>query len=244
MFIGRDDVCPVVPVWDWIPDTGDRGRKIRRGKEQRMDIERINSYSDRRFAPEVLRQHGAFVVDGKYPCGFQIVNEHSALVYYHDYTDLDEILETFRFYTGHISRFYRPDGGLLKEYEDVELFDLPLERIQPSQFYVDREKLEAVGSFIQRPEDIVIPLMEYQGRYVSEDGHTRLWLACKRGYGQVRAFLEKDAGGYLTDFVREAQSRGIYHVEDMEELAHPEYEVKWNRFCEDYFSDTRQAPSA
>lgn len=205
-----------------------------------MDIERVNSYSDPRFDPEVLRQHGAFVVDGKYPCGFRIVDEHSAQVYYHDYADLEEILETFRFYTGHISLFYRPDGRLLKEYEDVELFDLPLEQIQPSQFYVDREKLEAVESFIHRPEDIVIPVMEYQGRYVSEDGHTRLRLACKRGYGHVRVFLEKDTGGYLPDFVREARRRGVYRAEDMEELSHLEYEVKWNQFCEEYFAEVHE----
>lgn len=201
-----------------------------------MDIERINSYSDRRFDPDVLRQHGAFVVDGKYPCGFRIVDERSAQVYYHDYSDMEEILETFRFYTGHIYRFYRPDGGLLKEYEAVELFDLPLERIQPSQFYVDRDKMKAVESFIQKPEDIVIPVMAYQGRYVSEDGHTRLRLACKRGYGYVRAFLKKDEGGWLPDFVREAQSRGVFCAQDMEELPHLEYEVKWNRFCEEFFA--------
>ena len=29
-----------------------------------MDIERINSYVDARFPPEVLRQHGAFLADG------------------------------------------------------------------------------------------------------------------------------------------------------------------------------------
>lgn len=200
-----------------------------------MEIQRINEYTDKRFDPVILRQHGAFLVDG-HPCGFQILDDYSAKVYYHDYSDMEEILDTFRFYTGHISRFYRADGSLLKEYEDVKVFDLPIRQIQPSQFYVDQEKLQAVGSFIHRPEDIVIPVLEHEGRYVSADGHTRLYLAFQRGYDHVRAFLEKDAGGYLLEFVREARSRGVYHVEDMEKLSHEEYEVKWNQFCDNFFA--------
>lgn len=199
-----------------------------------MEIQRINEYTDERFDPEILRQHGAFLADG-HPCSFRILDGHSARVYYHDYTDMEEILDTFRFYTGHISRFYTEDGRLLKEYEDVEVFDLPVGQIQPSQFYVDQDKLQAVGSFIRGPEDIVIPVLKYESCYVSADGHTRLCLAYQRGYGHVRAFLEKDPGGYLLNFVREARSRGIFHVEDMEKLSHEEYEVKWNQFCDDFF---------
>lgn len=200
-----------------------------------MEIQRINEYEDERFEPEILRQHGAFLVDGL-PCSFRILDDHSAKVSYHDYTDMEEILDTFRFYTGHIDRFYTEDGRLLKAYEAVEVFDLPIGQIQPSQFYVDQEKLQAVGSFIRQPEDIVIPVLEYGGRYVSADGHTRLYLAYQRKYDHVRAFLEKDAGGYLPEFVREAQSRGVFHVEDMKRLSHEEYEVKWNQFCDDFFN--------
>ena len=205
-----------------------------------MEIQRINKYTDGRFESEILRQHGAFLVDGR-PCSFRILDGHSARVYYHDYTDMEEILDTFRFYTGHISRFYTEDGRLLKEYEDVEVFDLPIGQIQPSQFYVDQEKLRAVESFIKEPEDIVIPVLEQEGRYVSADGHTRLYLAYQRGYDHVRAFLEKDAGEYLLEFVREAQCRGIFHVEDMEKLSHEEYEVKWNQFCDDFFDRKSEA---
>lgn len=199
-----------------------------------MEIQRINEYVDERFDPEILRQHGAFLVDG-HPCSFRILDGHSAKVYYHDYTDMEEILDTFRFYTGHISRFYTEDGRLLREYEAVEMFDLPIGQIQPSQFYVNQEKLRAVSSFIREPEDIVIPVLEHEGRYISADGHTRLYLAYQRGYNHVRAFPEKDPGGYLLEFVREAQRRGVFQVEDMQKLSHEEYEVKWNQFCDDFF---------
>lgn len=198
-----------------------------------MEIQRINEYTDERFEAEILRQHGAFLVDGQ-PCAFKILDEHSAKVYYHDYTDMEEILDTFRFYTGHISRFYTKDGALLKEYEKVKLFELPLEQIQPSQFYVDKDKLQAVGSFIREPNDIVIPVLEYEGRYASADGHTRLYLAYQRGYEHVRAFMEEDQE-YIYKFVKEAKSWGVFHVKDMELLSHEEYEIKWNQFCDDFF---------
>ncbi|MCM1050125.1 MAG: hypothetical protein NC433_17055 [Clostridiales bacterium] len=198
-----------------------------------MEIQRINEYTDERFEAEVLQQHGAFLVDGQ-PCAFKILDENSAKVYYHDYTDMEEILDTFRFYTGHISRFYTKDGALLKEYENVKLFEMPLEQLQPSQFYVDKDKLQAVGSFIHEPNDIVIPVMKYEGRYVSADGHTRLYLAYQRGYKHVRAFMEEEQE-YILMFVKEAKSRGVLHVKDMELLSHEEYEIKWNKFCDDFF---------
>ncbi len=208
-----------------------------------MIIQRINSYSDDRFRPEILRQHGAFLIDGKYPCSFEILDVRSAKVYYHDYADqeaMEEILEAFRFYSGHITVVYTQQGHLLKEYAAAVLFDLPLGQIQPSQFYVDREKLWAVGSFIRGPEDIVIPVLEHEGRYVSMDGHTRLYLAYQRGYTRVKAFLEEDAGGYILDFVEEARSRGVRHVGEMTELSHEEYKEKWDRFCDRFFAEAEK----
>lgn len=55
-----------------------------------MEIQRINEYADERFDPEILRQHGAFLVDGC-PCSFRILDGHSARVYYHDYPDMEKL---------------------------------------------------------------------------------------------------------------------------------------------------------
>lgn len=48
-----------------------------------MEVKRIDSYSDDRFAQKVLNQHGAFLVDGTYPCEFEIINEDTAIIKYH-----------------------------------------------------------------------------------------------------------------------------------------------------------------
>lgn len=48
--------------------------------ENRMEIERINACQDSRFDPDILRQHGAFLIDGRYPCGFRILDGRSAKI--------------------------------------------------------------------------------------------------------------------------------------------------------------------
>ena len=71
-----------------------------------MDIERIDSYSDPRFPWEVLSQHGAFLVDGK-PWAFRVVSDRAAVITAERITEeaLQEAVENFRFYAGHITEF-------------------------------------------------------------------------------------------------------------------------------------------
>ncbi len=205
-----------------------------------MNIERINNYSDARFRKTVLLQHGAFLADG-IPCEFEIIDSHSAkmLYRYGDNSDaVTQLIDEFRFYTGHINRFFDEKGRLIKEFLPVKIFSVPIDEIQPSQFFVDKDKLDAVSSFVKSENDIVIPLFFYGNikKYVSLDGHTRLTLALERGYKTVNGFLD-DPGDYIGSFVDEAQKRGIFGVRDITKLSHSEYEIKWNKFCDDFFAD-------
>lgn len=202
-----------------------------------MDIERINEYDDGRFSDEVLFQHGAFVVDGKYPCSFKIIGENSAVAEYHDYGSIDPIIDQFRFYTEHITVFYDNKGNLIAEYPPVKLMKLPLEAIQPSQFYVDEDKLKAVSAFIRSENDIIVPVLydSCTDRYVSMDGHTRMYYAYLQGWEKIRVFESSD-NDYIFGFAEEAKKRGVTKVSDIKRLSHKDYEVRWNKFCDDYFS--------
>lgn len=108
-----------------------------------------------------------------------------------------------------------------------------VEDIQPSQFYVDKNKVESVSSFITSSNDIIIPLIKVNDELVSLDGHTRLYLATKRGYKQVYGYhtLAED---YISDFVLEAKRRNVLTPYDLKILTHYEYEKKWNRFCKNF----------
>lgn len=203
-----------------------------------MDIERINSYTDPRFPQEILNQHGAFIADGKYPCSFRITDETSAEVDYHDYSQIAPLIENFRFYAEHITSFRDKSGNIIAEFPKVNIFSLSTDLIQPSQFYADEDKVKAVSGFIRSGTDIVIPVMKKDGRYISLDGHTRLYYAHTQGWKTVRAF-EAEVNGYVLEFVEEAKKRGVISVEKMELLPHSEYEIKWNKFCDDFFASKK-----
>lgn len=199
-----------------------------------MEIKRINTYEDDRFSKKVLLQHGCFLAD-EAPYEVQIISDFEAVIRGENAAVYPQIMEEFRFYTPHITKFYSADGELIKEYPDANLLTISLDQIQPSQFYVDEEKLAAVSTFIQNPHDIIIQVMPFEGRYISLDGHTRLYYAVMKGWDTVRAVVDV-SNDYIYGFVEEAKRRNIHTPKDMELVGHSEYEEKWNRFCDDYFA--------
>ena len=199
-----------------------------------MEIKRINTYTDARFSSKVLLQHGCFLVD-EAPYEIEILSDFEAMIRGKNADVYPEVIEEFRFYTPHITRFLDRNGRLVKEYPSVQFLTLSMDQIQPSQFYVDEDKIAAVSSFIHETKDIIVQVMPFEGRYISLDGHTRLYYAVINGWTSVRAVCDT-SGDYLYDFVKEAQRRNIHSPKDMKLLTHREYEEKWNRFCNNYFS--------
>ena len=105
-----------------------------------MDIKRIDSYADERFPQQALWQHGAFEAGGE-AVWFEIVSEYEAVVHGRG---CPQLIEEFRFFAEHITVFYDENGAMLAQFPRVETFPVKISDIQPSQFYVDEEKLEAV----------------------------------------------------------------------------------------------------
>ena len=200
-----------------------------------MEIKRINTYDDNRFSQIVLYQHGCFLVDGK-PYEVEIISDYEAIISGVDQAVYAEIIEEFRFYTPHITRFYNRDGQIVKEHPRASLLPLCLDQIQPSQFFVDEDKIAAISSFIHKSEDIIIQVLPNEGRFISLDGHTRLYYAVMKGWECVRAVVES-SDDWVYKFVTEAQKRGIYTPKEMTLVSHDEYEEKWNRFCDQFFEE-------
>ncbi len=198
-----------------------------------MEIERINLYNDPRFPQKLLYQHGCFLVDGE-PCSFEIISDHEAIIHYQGAADVSAIVDEFRFYTCHITTFYDDKYNVVKQLPAVKVFPVAIQDIQPSQFYVDEEKIDAVKQFIFSASAIIVPVLRYGNRYISLDGHTRLYLAKMNGWETIYA-VEDSSDKYIYGFVDEAQRRGIFTVHNMELVDHSTYEVKWNQFCDDFF---------
>lgn len=197
-------------------------------------IQRINEYDDIRFPREVLIEHGAFLIDDKYKCSFKITSKNTATVEFDKEINIEEVIDEFRFYAEHITKFYDINNKIIKSFPSINIFKIDIEDIQPSQFYVDKNKVESVSSFITNSNDIIVPLAKINDELVSLDGHTRLHLATKRGYKQVYGFYTL-AEDYIRDFVLEAKRRNILTPYDLKVLTHEEYEKKWYAFCNEFF---------
>lgn len=198
-----------------------------------MNIERVNSYNDKRFSKNVLLQHGGVLIDNE-PYEVEIINNNSAIVRGKDPSLYFELINEFRFFAEHICTFYNEEKIKIIEYDKVEQFMIPIKKIQPSQFYVDKEKFLSISHFINKPCDVIIPLIKINNKYVSIDGHTRLRLAVEKGFNEVVGFIT-EAGDYIYDFVEEANKRKIYTPFDLIVIEHSEYEKLWNDFCNQYW---------
>ncbi|WP_346930988.1 hypothetical protein [Clostridium sp.] len=199
-------------------------------------IQRINSYEDDRFDKDILNQHGAFIVDEKYKCSFKIINKDSAIVFFDKDIDVFQLIDEFRFYSEHIINFYDESMKLIKAFPPIDIFHIIIKDIQPSQFFVDIDKVKAVESFIKSGEDIIVPLAKIKDSFISLDGHTRLYYAVSKGYSKIKGYLT-EPGDYLEGFVEEARKRKIYSPYDIELISHEEYKIKWHKFCDDFFSE-------
>lgn len=173
------------------------------------------------------------------PYEVEIISDYEALVQGRDTSIFPALIDEFRFYTPHITSFMSKSGDILKEFPRAKIFKLSIEDIQPSQFYVDEDKLTAVGTFLQKAEDIIIQVTPYHGRYISLDGHTRLFYAVTKGWSRVRA-VEADTDECLFAFAEEARKRGITTPIDFILLSHSEYVEKWDDFCDDFFASREE----
>lgn len=199
------------------------------------NIKRIDTYTDDRFDIDILKQHGAFIVDDKYKCSFKIINNDSAIVLFDREINILEVIDEFRFYSEHVTNFYEEGGKPIKVFPKVETFDISIEDIQPSQFFVDIDKVNAIDSFIKSEADIIIPLIKMEDRFISLDGHTRLFYAVSKGYSKVKGYLS-ETSEYIFRFVEEAMKRGICTPKELKLVSHRDYEIKWHKFCDDYFA--------
>lgn len=198
-----------------------------------MNIKRVDRYNDKRFSKTVLLQNGAYDIDGE-PYEVEIINSECAVIRGKDTEKYLSLIDKFRFNAPHISRFINSDGTRILNFIPTEQFSLPLNLIQPSQFYVSKQKFQAVSSFIKKPEDIVVPVIRMNDRYVSLDGHTRLYLAHKKRWKKVRAVISC-TDDWILQFVEEAKKRCIYCPCDLQLVSQEEYEIFWNAYCDNIF---------
>lgn len=199
-----------------------------------MRIDRINHYRDERFTQRTLNQHGCFLADGK-PYEIEILSGFEAVIRGREEACFRDIINEFRVFAPHITAFYKETGELVQMFSPLRRLTLELQNIQPSQFYINTEKVAAVSTFITSQDDIVIQVMKRGNCYIALDGHTRMYYAVMQGWTHIHA-VEALGDEMTLGFAEEAIRRGIRSPYELQMLSHEDYESKWVRFCEEFIA--------
>jgi len=120
----------------------------------------------------------------------------------------------------------------------MQSFRMRLDEIQPSQLYINREKLETVMGMIERGQSSSlgpIPIKELDGEIIATDGHTRAFALHMKGVEEVDVEwedLEWDWDAYRA-CVAWCKEEGIRTVADLADMIidSAEYQVLWLERC-------------
>ena len=148
---------------------------------------------------------------------------------------IDQAIQEFLFFSSFITTIKDKEGNILLTRTPSQPYLFDIGKIQPSQFFINIDKLECCKKWIKSPDDILIPIVIKENKVISLDGHTRLKAALDFGYTSIFVYPDEYDDSIIY-FVDEAIKRQIYSVSDMEIVSNDEYKQKWDKFCDDLFS--------
>ena len=199
-----------------------------------MEIKRVTEYNNPLFSQIVLNQRGAFLIDEE-PYEIEIISSDSASVKGKNRENYKKLIEYFRYYSPHINNFFDENNKKIISFEKKPVLTLEVDKIQPSQFYIDEDKVNALENFIKNSKDIVIQVVKSDEGYICVDGHTRLFIAFLKNFKTVHA-IETEFDDDTNYFVSKAKKRNIFTIKDLKLVSHSDYKKLWNDFCDSYFN--------
>ncbi len=110
-----------------------------------------------------------------------------------------------------------------------------INELQPSQFYINSEKMNNIASWAKNTEHFIIPVLKKGNDLIVLDGHTRLYLAKKLNIEEVYVY-EDSSDDYIWGFVDEAKKRNINTINDLKLVSNEDYKELWHKFCDDFFN--------
>lgn len=113
------------------------------------------------------------------------------------------------------------------------MFVLPIERCQPSQFYLSKQKVDAVRTWFSIDRLEPLPVKRVGDTIFLTDGHSRAFVAYEKGVTELSLFWDTDDWPFYEDCVRACQEQGIFSIPDLaqRQLSPEEFEEKWLGFC-------------
>lgn len=121
-----------------------------------------------------------------------------------------------------------------------ETFTLELTKIQPSQLYINSEKLTAVLERIDQADPKLeepLPITKLSGKIIFTDGHTRAFALYKLGVKKIPVFWDEDDLDWESYkiCIKWCEQEGIYTIADLEDrvVTNKEYEKLWYARCDE-----------
>lgn len=119
-----------------------------------------------------------------------------------------------------------------------KIFLLELDKIQPSQLYLNKNKLKSLQTKF-KSNDLKsykpIPIKEINQKYIDTEGHYRVFILWQRGEKQVRVEWEyEDLDWTLYEIcVKWCEEEGIFNIFDLKEriVDNEEYDELWLNRC-------------
>lgn len=116
----------------------------------------------------------------------------------------------------------------------IKTFLFPLLEIQPSQLYINAEKLAIVKK--QNPTNFApVPLKKLAGKIIFTDGHTRALALYLQGYTEIEAVWDEDDLDWQAYEIclRWCEEEKIFTIADLQNRILPpnEYKIKWMQRC-------------
>ena len=118
----------------------------------------------------------------------------------------------------------------------MKIFQVKLNDLQPSQLYINTDKLEAIErKTIEGCDFDPVPLKWIEARIVLTDGHTRALAAFRQGHSSISACwddeeLELEAYQVCVDWCLDV---GVCTIADLDSrvVSPDQYEMLWIRRC-------------
>lgn len=116
-------------------------------------------------------------------------------------------------------------------------FFIELHKVQPSQLYINRDKLESVRNWLDADSHNYdsIAIKEYNGEIIFTDGHTRALVLYEQNATKVKVHWDKDVSkdALHKECTRWCKLEEITHISDLRSrvLSEDKYKTHWIDKC-------------
>ncbi len=150
------------------------------------------------------------------------IRGYEAYIKYDRLSLVDKVIEEFRKYFGYINIFYNEDRTYYRAFDDTFTFKLPIKIIQPSKFFINKDRLDSISKYLEDKE-VYIPVTIIDDEYVAISGHDRIYAKMLEDAKMVNVYMSDYIPRNLDDFVYMAKENNILKVSQMEILSNEEY---------------------